>query len=87
MPETKPRIPVYVTEKLPVRGMRKGEIYADEETGTLYLATGPVTKMQMSGHQLVFVQSSAPNFGGNPGLWVQTGLANGGMTIWIEDGL
>ena len=44
-------------------------------------ATGP------QGDQHVFVQDSAPNFNGLSGLWVQTGLPDGGMTIWIEDGL
>ena len=39
------------------------------------------------GDQHVFVQDSAPNFNGLSGLWVQTGLPGGGMTIWIEDGL
>ena len=35
----------------------------------------------------VFVQNDAPDFGGEPGLWVQTGMPGGAMTMWIEDGL
>ena len=36
--------------------------------------------------QNLFVQDSAPNFRGQAGIWVQTGLPGGDFTIWIEDG-
>lgn len=37
--------------------------------------------------QDVFVQDDAPDFKGQTGIWVQTGLGDGsGMTIWVEDG-
>jgi len=36
--------------------------------------------------QNLFVQPDAPNFRGQTGIWVQTGLPGGGFTIWIEDG-
>jgi len=36
--------------------------------------------------QNLFVQDTAPNFRGQTGVWVQTGLPGGGFTIWIEDG-
>lgn len=38
------------------------------------------------GDQRVFVQSSQPNFNGLTGVWLQTGMANDGFTIWFEDG-
>lgn len=38
------------------------------------------------GDQRVFVQDDQPDFGGNSGLWIQTGLPGGGLTMWIEDG-
>lgn len=40
-----------------------------------------------AGDQRVFVQSSAPDFNGLSGLWMQTGINGDGMTLWIEDGL
>ena len=42
--------------------------------------TGP------AGPQNLFVQNAAPVYAG-PYLWVQTGLAGGGITLWAEDGL
>jgi hypothetical protein len=35
------------------------------------------------------IQTTAPDFGGLPGLWIQTGLGTSGTdtTFWIEDGL
>lgn len=41
----------------------------------------------LPGDQRVFVQDTAPDFAGATGLWLQTGLPNNGMTLWIEDGL
>lgn len=39
--------------------------------------------------QNLFVQSTAPNFSGQVGIWIQTGLGVGGtgFTFWFEDGL
>ena len=36
--------------------------------------------------QNVYVQPWTPNFKGQPGVWIQTGLPGGDFTIWIEDG-
>jgi hypothetical protein len=37
----------------------------------------------------LFVQPTAPSFGGGEGLWIQTGMGPTGndFTFWIEDGL
>ena len=39
------------------------------------------------GDQRVFVQDTAPDFKGESGLWLQTGLENNGFTLWFEDGV
>lgn len=39
-----------------------------------------------AGDQHVFVQDMQPNFNGLTGIWLQTGMANDGFTIWFEDG-
>lgn len=36
--------------------------------------------------QNLFVQAYAPNFRGQTGVWVQTGIDGDDFTIWIEDG-
>lgn len=54
----------------------QGEIGPKGDTGE----TGP------AGPQNLFVQNAAPVYA-SPYLWVQTGLAGGGATLWVEDGL
>lgn len=39
------------------------------------------------GAQEVFVQSTQPLFTGQPYLWIQTGLPNGGFSLWFHDGV
>ena len=39
-----------------------------------------------AGDQRVFVQETQPDFNGQTGVWVQTGMTNNGFTIWFEDG-
>ena len=34
----------------------------------------------------LYVQPEEPDFRGQTGVWVQTGLPGGGFTIWFEDG-
>ena len=36
--------------------------------------------------QNVYIGTAAPDFGGETGLFIQTGLPNDGITFWIEDG-
>ena len=48
--------------------------------------TGPKGDAGENGDQRLFVQSTQPDFGGDAGVWIQTGMANDGFTIWIEDG-
>lgn len=36
--------------------------------------------------QNVYIGTTAPDFGGETGLFIQTGLPNDGITFWIEDG-
>lgn len=48
---------------------------------------GPVGPQGDPGDQRVFVQAAQPDFSGQSGVWVQTGMGDGsGMTIWVEDG-
>lgn len=48
--------------------------------------TGPKGDTGENGYQSVFVQAVQPNFNGLTGIWLQTGMANNGFTIWFEDG-
>ena len=48
--------------------------------------TGPKGDTGEKGDQRVFVQDAQPNFNGLTGIWLQTGMANNGFTIWFEDG-
>ena len=34
----------------------------------------------------IYVQANQPANTGMPYIWIQTGLANGGWTIWFHDG-
>ena len=36
--------------------------------------------------QNVYIGTTAPDFGGEHGLFIQTGLPGGGITFWIDDG-
>ena len=40
----------------------------------------------MPAHQNVYIGTTTPDFGGETGIWIQTGLPNDGITFWIEDG-
>ena len=37
-------------------------------------------------HQNVYIGTTTPDFGGETGIWIQTGLPDDGITFWIEDG-
>lgn len=36
-------------------------------------------------HAPIYVQSETPSLSG-PGVWFQTGLPNGGFTLWVNEG-
>lgn len=40
----------------------------------------------ISNAENLYVQPEEPDFRGQTGVWVQTGLSGGSFTIWIEDG-